>query len=476
MEERLQEMRDSLQDALDELSSTRSSSEAKSRALHRIEQILAQASVPKDASETLAYFNALQYTFECNVPLRLLAWMSTSTSTLESLTNRGSMDHERESQASTLSSQLSLSLSLTQGVALNHPASKTYLGRKYALEVLIDLLLASRHLSATSSPSKGTPSSSSSRTAASAPPLSSLVLDTLLCILVDSSAALRAFEDANGVQAVVKILKRAGTPREVRMKCLEFLYFYLLDEAPISSDILQPSAVLAKTPPPTAPATPARPSKPFLSTTSRPLRPSSRVGSSEFLFPSVSVSGSSSVLSPRSTSGSSTNSFSSTSSNASGSTAPSSLSSSPDKPSSMSQPKTPPSSPPLAHKLPQHLQPRSLMMLRKEFDYEPQSPKKAQVSRLGVGGSARHTPGKSISRSRLASGSEDDCQRYSQVPATPSKRDENVLKRENEAPISRNRSEKVRTTEEKRELLGTMLGNVDALVEGVRKAGIWGLG
>jgi hypothetical protein len=34
----------------------------------------------------------------------------------------------------------------------------------------------------------------------------------------------------------------------------------------------------------------------------------------------------------------------------------------------------------------------------------------------------------------------------------------------------------VRTTEEKKEILGSMLGNVDALVEGVRKAGIWGLG
>jgi Cell division control protein 14, SIN component len=32
-----------------------------------------------------------------------------------------------------------------------------------------------------------------------------------------------------------------------------------------------------------------------------------------------------------------------------------------------------------------------------------------------------------------------------------------------------------KTTEEKKQLLGTMLGNVDALVEGVRKAGIWGL-
>ena len=38
------------------------------------------------------------------------------------------------------------------------------------------------------------------------------------------------------------------------------------------------------------------------------------------------------------------------------------------------------------------------------------------------------------------------------------------------------REEKWKTTEEKKELLGMMLGNVDALVEGVRKAGIWGLG
>lgn len=37
------------------------------------------------------------------------------------------------------------------------------------------------------------------------------------------------------------------------------------------------------------------------------------------------------------------------------------------------------------------------------------------------------------------------------------------------------REREKKTTEEKKQLLGTMLGNVDALVEGVRKAGIWGL-
>ncbi|KAF5387703.1 hypothetical protein D9615_000739 [Tricholomella constricta] len=461
MDVRLQEMRDSLQDALDELSSARSSSEMKSRALHRIEQHLALACVPKESSENLHIFNALQYTFECNVPLRLLSWISNSTLTLEGLTNKGAMDHEKESQASKLASQLSLSLSLIQGVALNHPASKTFLGRKFAFEA------TSRHLSP-SSFSTTTPNSGSSRSATPGPPpLSSLVLDTLLCILVDSHVALRAFEESNGVQAVVKILKRAGTPREVRMKCLEFLYFYLLDENP-TPDAPNSSS---NTSPPTAPATPVKPSKSFIS--SRPLRPSSRFGSSDFSLPSSS---STSSVTGRSTSGSSITSFSSSSSNTSGSTAASSVSSSPDKVSSMPPPpKTPPSSPPPNHKVPQQLQPRSLMMLRKEFDYEPQSPKKAQVSRLGIGGS-RRTPTNSVSRSRLASSSEDDCQRYSQVPATPSRRGQNGRAGESETSTAQSSAGRVRTTEEKRELLGTMLGNVDALVEGVRKAGIWGLG
>ncbi|KAJ3985733.1 cell division control protein 14, SIN component-domain-containing protein [Lentinula detonsa] len=86
------------------------------------------------------------------------------------------------------------------------------------LENLTDL---SKNLEAGAGSSKqsGTPSN-----------LTSTILDTMLCILVDSTPALRAFEQCNGVQAIVKILKRAGSPREVRMKRLEFLYFYLLDE------------------------------------------------------------------------------------------------------------------------------------------------------------------------------------------------------------------------------------------------------
>lgn len=36
--------------------------------------------------------------------------------------------------------------------------------------------------------------------------------------------------------------------------------------------------------------------------------------------------------------------------------------------------------------------------------------------------------------------------------------------------------ERRRSTQEKKEILGSLLGNVDTLVEGVAKSGIWGLG
>lgn len=121
----------------------------------------------------------------------------------------------------TLSSQLTQGMGILQGVALVHKPSKQFLGRRYPLEVLLDLLLVSRHLTLPTTSS--TPASPKTDLSSAAPPksydlpLASVILDTLLCILVDSSPTLRVFEDLNGVQVVVKILKRAGTPREVRL-------------------------------------------------------------------------------------------------------------------------------------------------------------------------------------------------------------------------------------------------------------------
>ncbi|KDR84145.1 hypothetical protein GALMADRAFT_262501 [Galerina marginata CBS 339.88] len=495
-EEVMDSMRDSVQCALDELISPRSSSKSKMKSLQTLEKILANACFnTKNDSEAKDAFLALQYTFECNVPSHLLSSIIMSTSRLETITNRGLMEGDQVSEADELASQLALSLSLIQGIVLNHAPCKIYLGRRGALEVLLDLLLASRYLAEPAESAESAPKSSGPL------PLTSVVLDTLLCILVDSTVALRAFEESSGVQAIVKILKRAGTPREVRMKCLEFLYFYLLDETPASGTLksTQPS------PPPTRPATPIRPPKPYLSAT--PMRPTSRYGSSTFSFSSSTTAGLSTSLSStssRSTSGSSSHSFSSTSSNASSSTDASSMPASPVKdsfPASLpktsakspgkrlvtpfnQQHSTPPNSPPLSSgtKPPQL---RSMMMLRKDVDYVPQSPKKPP----GLGTRPTHrkslsTPLQLRSRSQMAPlGSGNDEQGVKRVAT-----DDNVITGRlapEQADLGLNPEESKKkggrdggwkTTEEKKQLLGTMLGNVDALVEGVRKAGIWGLG
>lgn len=248
------------------------------------------------------------------------------------------------------------------------------------------------------------------------------------------------------------------------MKCLEFLYFYLLDETVSTEPVAtqrcpSTSSTISNTL--SYPGTPslqqpfARLSKPSL--TSTPRRPLARHGSG-----SSELSSSSS--SSRSTSGSSIHSFSSLSSI---STPASSIPSSPEKPIRLSQlqssskaPFNIPSST-LKFPAPQH-QRNTMMMLKKEVDYEPLSPKKTGFGERVSTPSSRpraqthgqfHTPSRSSTHSSKLSISLGES-----------------------GPRGGRDVEKRKTTEEKKQLLGTMLGNVDALVEGVRKAGIWGLG
>ncbi|KAL6309815.1 cell division control protein 14, SIN component-domain-containing protein [Sparassis latifolia] len=517
-------MKTLLQDALDELVSTKSPNARVDQALATLERLLAEICVSPtpNALERLYIFIELQDRFDCNVPSRILSWMGGSAAQLEAILSKTISDQERETQSVPFTHQLIQALSILQGVALIHEESKRYLGRRYPLEVLLDLLLTSRHVSfVPPSTSHSTPSSPrsnvSSRNESPNPPsvpLTSAVLDTLLCVLVDSSPALRLFEDLKGVQYVVKILKRAGTPREVRMKCLEFLYFYLLDEIPVSplnvlSDPRSPAGI-AGTPTPSSRA----PNRAILST---------------------SHSTTSSV--------SSTYSSSSSSSGSSVSTSATSVSSLPSTPATSRESSTTPTTPPLPKPAfsrsprlvtppPSRALPRSLLMLRREVDYVPQSPKKAPISSLGLGGQRTGEAVKSRLKQRgtvdVLSSEETESDEVhtprtnrpshsrgfsvsshgshgepSAIIYTPSGADRNVLgsSRHRRAqscadvgsldpPFQLGWSSSssgsarsaipsksgARTMEEKKEILGSMLGNVDALVEGVRKAGIWGLG
>lgn len=113
-------------------------------------------------------------------------------------------------------------------------------------------------------------------------------------------------------------------------------------------------------------------------------------------------------------------------------------------------------------------------MLRRDVDFVPLSPKKVQIAHLGVG-VARGVE-RRITPLKFRSGS--DLQRERSALG---RTDTEVTLLCDEEPecetfgTSRMQS-RTRTTEEKKEILGQLLGNVDALVEGVKKAGIWGLG
>ncbi|KAF9266217.1 hypothetical protein L218DRAFT_985861 [Marasmius fiardii PR-910] len=280
----LHHLKSTILDSLGQIISPRLSVQNKIQALQNLESLFVHSCLRKEKgkgkdgqnSADFDRFLALQATFECNIISHLLPFISICNTRLQQLVAEGvemdaissdnfspqtedyceklrpisaSSDSENRTpnednlkqEAQSLYQALNISTSLIQGLVLNHAASKEWIGRKGSLEVVIDLLLVSRYFS----PSSQEASSNSHTEKGVSTTLTAVVLDTLLCILAPSPStstagyqfqledgvnALRNFEEVQGLQAVVKILKRKGSGRAVRMKCLEFLYFYLLDE------------------------------------------------------------------------------------------------------------------------------------------------------------------------------------------------------------------------------------------------------
>jgi len=114
-------------------------------------------------------------------------------------------------------------------------------------------------------------------------------------------------------------------------------------------------------------------------------------------------------------------------------------------------------------------------MLQKEVDFMPVTPKKSHASRLGVDpfrpSSAPNSPFKNF---RTLHHDLDDTSsetRHS-FDGTPFGGERDYATGTATSAADR---DVVKTTEQKKEFLGFMLGNVDALVEGVKRAGVWGL-
>ncbi|KAJ5167029.1 uncharacterized protein N7482_005810 [Penicillium canariense] len=140
-------------------------------------------------------FFKLQEGFQWNVAMRLV-------SCLEHLLGRGSNG--------TNDMLIVCTLDLIQGALLLHPPSRTLFAREIYMNLLLDLL-----------------------DPINCPAIQSATLLTLVTVLLDCPANTRTFEGLDGLLTVTSLFKQRATSREVKLKLVEFLYFYLMPETPI---------------------------------------------------------------------------------------------------------------------------------------------------------------------------------------------------------------------------------------------------
>ncbi|EME48802.1 hypothetical protein DOTSEDRAFT_67750 [Dothistroma septosporum NZE10] len=141
-------------------------------------------------------FFRLQEGFQWNVASRIM-------STLECLMGMGN-----PSETDLL---ILAALELLQGILLLHPHSKCLFGRETHMTLLLDLL-----------------------DSANPPRIQSQALLVLVAALLDCPQNTRTFEGIDGLLTVTSLFKSRSTTRDVKMRSLEFLYFYLMPEAGVS--------------------------------------------------------------------------------------------------------------------------------------------------------------------------------------------------------------------------------------------------
>jgi hypothetical protein len=99
-------------------------------------------------------------------------------------------------------------LELLQGMLLLHPPSRSLFSREIYLNILLDLL-----------------------DSANPPALQSQALLVLMTVLLECPRNARTFEEMDGLVTVASLLKSRGTSKDVRVRAMEFLSFYLMPEA-----------------------------------------------------------------------------------------------------------------------------------------------------------------------------------------------------------------------------------------------------
>lgn len=158
-------------------------------------------------AEDLAFreFFRIQEGFEWNVATRV-------ADCLERLLGMGS---SKDGQNDIL---ILSSLSNLQGLLLLHPPSRIIFGREVYMNLLLDLL-----------------------DPYNCPAIQSQALLVLVTALLATPQNTRTFEHMDGLLTITSLFKDEETTQSVKVKLLEFLYFYLMPETPVASPQRSPS-------------------------------------------------------------------------------------------------------------------------------------------------------------------------------------------------------------------------------------------
>ncbi|EXJ93270.1 hypothetical protein A1O1_01662 [Capronia coronata CBS 617.96] len=148
-----------------------------------------------ELTEDLAFreFFKLQQSFQWNIAMRLVAC-------LERLLGK-----ESNGTNDLLVTQ---TLDLIQGVLLLHPPSRALFSQEIYMNLFLDLLDPSN-----------------------CPAIQSATIMALVTCLLDHPQNTRTFEAIDGLLVVTSLFKSRSTSREVKLKLVEFLYFYLMPES-----------------------------------------------------------------------------------------------------------------------------------------------------------------------------------------------------------------------------------------------------
>lgn len=132
-------------------------------------------------------------------------------------------------------------LDLIQGILLLHPPSRSLFGREIYMNVRSHVLTLQTMLTLQLLLDLLDPSN--------CPAIQSHTLLVLVCALLDRPHNTRTFENIDGILTVTSLFKSRSTSREVKLKVVEFLYFYLMPETSSAVSVSAPvTAVVQRSP------------------------------------------------------------------------------------------------------------------------------------------------------------------------------------------------------------------------------------